>query len=176
MTTAGSNITKANIVAKMQTLASYNSGIVWGTDNNPFSQSTPVGGDTNGYSETSLANFSDTNVTASTIYDVFRNYAYLLARIRVTRLVKWYQVQGNTRNNATYDNTQVANLNNDYSIDTNAIAATSGPFSGNTISAANLDSFVDALSTGINNNRGSTVTIEEFYCHSNCHGSCHGSI
>jgi hypothetical protein len=171
MTTAGDSITKANIVASMAALSStYNTGIVWGTHSQPF-QTDITGGNASGYSQTLEADISDTNITASTITTNFRAYATLLSRIRNVRLLKWYQVQGDPRNTLNYDATNITNLNNAYRVD-----MTGGPASENVIDASDLDDFVNALSTAINNNRTSTVTIEEFYCHSNCHGSCHGSL
>jgi hypothetical protein len=173
MTTAGDNITKANIVASMAALSStYNSGIVWGTHSQPF-QTDITGGNASGYSQTLESDISDTNITASTITTNFRAYATLLSRIRSVRLLKWYQIQGDVRNRLDYDNTNITNLNTDYRA---SMAGVAGPSSDNTVDASDLDDFVNALSTAINNNRTSTVTVEEFYCHSNCHGSCHGSI
>jgi hypothetical protein len=171
MTTAGDSITKANIVASMAALSStYNTGIVWGTHSQPF-QTDITGGNASGYSQTLEADISDTNITASTITTNFRAYATLLSRIRSVRLVKYFQIQGDVRAQVNSDETNITNLNNDYRVD-----MTGGPASDNIIDASDLDDFVSALSTAINNNRTSTVTIEEFYCHSNCHGSCHGSL
>jgi hypothetical protein len=171
MTTAGDSITKANIVASMAALSStYNTGIVWGTHSQPF-QTDITGGNASGYSQTLEADISDTNVTASTITTNFRAYATLLSRIRSVRLLKYYQIQGDVRAQVNSDQTNITNLNNDYRVD-----MTGGPASENVIDASDLDDFVSALSTAINNNRTSTVTVEEFYCHSNCHGSCHGSL
>jgi hypothetical protein len=173
MTTAGDNITKANIVASMAALSStYNTGIVWGTHSQPF-QTDITGGDASGYSQTLEADISDTNVTASTITTNFRAYATLLSRIRSVRLQKWYQNGGDVRSALQYDETNITNLNNDYRVNVDGIV---GPSSDNIIDASDLDDFVGLLSTAINANRTSTVTIEEFYCHSNCHGSCHGSL
>jgi len=171
MTTAGDSITKANIVASMAALSStYNTGIVWGTHSQPF-QTDITGGNASGYSQTLEADISDTNITASTITTNFRAYATLLSRIRSVRLLKYYQIQGDVRAQVNSDETNITNLNNDYRVD-----MTGGPASENVIDASDLDDFVSALSTAINNNRTSTVTVEEFYCHSNCHGSCHGSL
>jgi len=174
MTTAGDNITKANITASMAAIRdSYNSGIYWHNGSQPF-QTDITGGGSSGYSTQSFADdISDTNVTASTITSNFRSYANLLSRIRSVRLVKYFQTQGNPRSRVDFDETHLTNLNGNYAIDTGGV---SGPTGEQTISASDLDSFVSSLSTAINNNRTNTVTIEEFYCHSNCHGSCHGSI
>jgi hypothetical protein len=185
MTTAGSNITKSNITASMAALAStYNSDIVWHTGNDPFTPSitnnygsgnSPLGGDSSGYSQTLASDISDTNITASTITANFRAYATLLSRIRSVRLLKWFQIQGDIRARNDYDNTNITNLNSGYAADMSTVGSNI-PSSTDTISASNLDSFVNSLSTAINNNRTNTVTMEEFYCHSNCHSNCHGSI
>ena len=175
MTTAGDNITKANITASMEALKSYNSGIVWHSGNQPF-QTDITGGDSSGYATQTYADeISDTNVTASTLSLNFRTYANLLSRIRNVRLLKYYQRQGDPRAQTDYDTTNLTNLKSDYGVDPN-LMMTSAPATNTVVTASALDDFVNALSTAINNNRTTTVTIEEFYCHSNCHGSCHGSI
>jgi hypothetical protein len=180
MTTAGDNITKANIVASMAALSStYNAGINWASDNQPF-QTDITGGPTSGYAQTLEADISDTNITASTIVVNFRAYARLLSRIRIVRLLKYYQIQGDVRARTDYDNSQITNLTDAYAAaipgGLDWVNAGTQPISDATITASGLDAFVNNLSTVINDNRTSQVTIEEFYCHSNCHGSCHGSI
>jgi hypothetical protein len=176
MTTAGDNITKANIVASMEAIRNtYNAGIVWHSGNQPF-QTDITGGNASGYATGSFSSdISDANVTASTIVANFRGYANLLSRIRSVQLKKWYQIQGNVRAQLNSDETNITNLKADYAADMNTVG-TNVPSSGNNVDASDLDDFVTSLSTAINNHRTSTVLIEEFYCHSNCHGSCHGSI
>jgi hypothetical protein len=175
MTTAGDDITKANITASMEALKSFNNSIVWGSHNQPF-QTNITGGDATGYATQTYADdISDTNVTASTIVSNFRSYATLLSRIRNVRLLKWYQIQGDVRAQLNSDETQITNLNNDYRYDMSG-TGTNVPDVFADIVASSLDSFVNSLSSQINDHRNNTVTIEEFYCHSNCHGSCHGSL
>lgn len=175
MTTSGVNITKANITASMEALKSYNSGIIWHSGNQPF-QTDITGGDATGYATQTYANeISDVNVTASTLVNNFRGYATLLSRIRSTQLKKWYQIQGDVRAQLDYNQTNITNLKASYAADMSTVGSNI-PTSSNTISAANLDSFVTSLSNAINTNRTNTVLVEEFYCHSNCHGSCHGSL
>ena len=176
MTTAGDNITKENITASMQALSStFNAGIVWHAGNNPFTQNPTVvlaGGDSGGYPTLYGNPISDTNITASTISTNFRAYAIQLSRIRSTRWLQWYQVQGDARASLSSDVTNIASLNSDFQWDGFA----GGPSAGQIIDASDLDDFVNYLSTNIQNHRTNTVLIEEFYCHSNCHGSCHGSL
>ena len=176
MTTAGDNITKANIVASMEAIRNtYNTGIVWHSGNQPF-QTDITGGNASGYATGSFSSdISDANVTASTIVANFRGYANLLSRIRSVRLQKWYQNGGDVRSALQSDETNITNLKADYAADMSATGS-SIPSSGTNVDASDLDDFVTSLSTAINNHRTTTVLIEEFYCHSNCHGSCHGSI
>jgi len=173
MTTAGDNITKANIVASMEAIRNtYNAGIVWHSGNQPF-QTDITGGNASGYATGSFSSdISDANVTASTIVANFRGYANLLSRIRSVRLQKWYQIQGDVRAQLNSDETNITNLNGTYQWD----GFEGGPTAGSVIDASDLDFFVNYLSENINNHRNNTVLIEEFYCHSNCHGSCHGSL
>lgn len=133
MTTAGDNITKANIVASMETIRNlYNTDIFWfsntvtvtvidgvetetTTTNHPF-QTDITGGDAGGYAIGSLSSdISDVNITASTLVANFRGYANLLSRIRSVRLQKWYQNQGDPRSSLQYDQTNITNLNDTYS-------------------------------------------------------------
>ena len=173
MTTAGDNITKANITASMETLKTYNSGIVWHSGNQPF-QTDITGGDSTGYAKQTYADdITDTTITANTIYTNFTNYAKLLSRIRNVRLLKWYQNGGDVRSSLQYDATNMTNLNANYET---IFGLDWKPNADTTIVASDLDNFVNYLSTGISNARAGGVTIEEFYCHSNCHGSCHGSL
>jgi len=173
MTTAGSNITKSNIVATMESVRNtFNSGIVWASNNQPF-QTDITGGSTSGYATQSFAgDISDTNVTASTIVSNFRSYATLLSRIRYVRLIKYYQVQGDPAANVTYDSTNLTNLNSNFQADFTGY----GFNAGDSINAGNLDAFVNQMANAIQGQRNNTVTIGEYYCHSNCHSNCHGSI
>jgi hypothetical protein len=178
MTTSGDNITKANITASAETLKSYNSGIVWHSGNQPF-QTDITGGNASGYQTQSYeGDLSDNFINATAITNNFRSYGTSLSRIRNVRLLKYYQIQGDVRAQTNSDETNITNLNDSYKVDLfqSANLPTAGPSIGDTINASNLDTFVNAISAAINTNRTSTVTIEEFYCHSNCHGSCHGSI
>jgi hypothetical protein len=178
MTTAGDNITVANITATARTLAGYNVGIVWHAGNNPF-QNTAIplaGGNATGYPTLYGDPITDTNITASTLTTNFRAYATQLSRIRNTRLLKWYQIQGDVRASLSSDESNITNLNSDYQYDFIANATGTAPAVGSVISASALDAFVNELVTVISNQRSTVVTVEEFYCHSNCHGSCHGSI
>ena len=175
MTTAGDNITKANITGSIASLIStYNTGTVWGSNNQPF-QTDITGGSIDPYTFGVQSDISDVNVTASTLVTNFKAYAQLLSQIRNVRLQKWYQIQGDVRNRLDFDQTNLTNLNTNYAADMGPVGVFN-TISEFTVAAADIDLFVNALSTAINNNRTSDVTIEEFYCHSNCHGSCHGSL
>jgi len=176
MTTTGDNITVANITANARTLSAYNAGIGWYVGNSPFSQGVYVGGDASGYPTLYGDPITDTNITASTIAANFRAYATQLSRIRNTRLLKWYQIQGEPRAQLDYDATVLTHLSSDYQYDFVANAYGSAPSSDTLVSASALDAFVNELVTVISNQRSTVVTVEEFYCHSNCHGSCHGSL
>jgi hypothetical protein len=177
MTAAGNNITKANITEAMAAVKlTYCAGIGWGTNAQPF-QTDITGGSTGGYTFDMPADISDTNVTASTIINNFRSYANLLSRIRNVRLIKYYQQQGNQRARTDFDQTTVTNLNANYAWPRADIDAGGIGVGGEAnINVAQLNRFVTYLSDNISAYRNNTVTVEEFYCHSNCHGSCHGSI
>jgi hypothetical protein len=174
MTTAGVNITKVNIVDTMKTVRNtFNQNIYWYAGNAPFADTSIATGDTTGYALGNLEeSIADANVTAATIVDQFRVYANSLSRIRSVRFVTTYG------GGVTRDETQIVNLKESYAL--NPVSwnelVPNAPAVGVTISASELDTFVNALSTVISNHRNNTVTIQEDYCHSSCHGSCHGSL
>ena len=182
MTTAGNNITKANIVDQFEAARnSINSLIVWSAGSHPFNpaasndygSNNPAQGGAEAVGELD-PNIGDTIITASTIVNQFRNYSVALSRIRYCRLIRYYNTQGS--NGVTYDDTQItATGRTDFQrgmddVSVNDVAAS------NTISAGGIDAFVSNLSSTIAGHRNSTLTFSEYYCHSSCHGSCHGSI
>jgi hypothetical protein len=194
MTTAGTNITKANIVSSFKTMRdSYNTGIVWHSGNSPFSpgqentyadvvndRTNPASGPSSGYATGNIEdNIGDANVTASTIVDQFRNYASALSRIRNARLIKYYSTTfpANVRaeSRVDFDQTQMTSLDAKYATSMNGVDVSSVS-STQTIVGSNINQFVNNLSAAINSARNSTLTFKEYYCHSSCHSSCHGSI
>lgn len=184
MTTAGNNVTKATITEQFASLRNTVNGyIVWHSGNHPFNpgasndygSNLPAQGSGSGEATGDLGSaIGDTNITASTIVSQFRNYSTALSRIRRCRLIRYYNTNGS--NGVTYDDTQTTSTGRtDFQagmdgVDRSDIAST------NTITASGIDTFVSNLSTAISNNRNSTLTFQEYYCHSSCHGSCHGSI
>lgn len=194
MTTAGTTITKANIVSSFKTMRdTYNTGIVWHSTNSPFTpnqentyngvvndRDDPAAGPSTGYALGNIEdNILDSNVTASTIVTQFRNYASALSRIRNARLIKYYSTtfprNDRAESRVDYDETRMTSLNAKYATSMDAVSI-SDVSSEQTITGSNINQFVDNLSTAINNARGDTLTFKEYYCHSSCHSSCHGSI
>lgn len=194
MTTAGTNITKANIVSSFKTMRdTYNTGIVWHSSSHPFTPSAentyngtnnvrtnPASGTTSGFALGDLEdNITDANITASTIVTQFRNYASALSRIRRARLVKYYSTTfpANIRAglSTSSDVTQVASLGSEYAVSMNEVGV-ANVSQNQLISGTNIDQFVTNLSNAINTARNNTLLFQEFYCHSSCHSSCHGSI
>ena len=194
MTTAGTNITKANIVSSFKTMRdSYNTGIVWHTSNSPFTPTAentydgvnnvrvnPASGPSAGHALGNIENdITDANVTASTIVNQFRNYATALSRIRKARLIKYFSSSfpANIRAglSVTSDVTEIASLGSEHETSMNTVGV-SNVAQAQLISGSNINQFVNNLSASINTARNNTLTFEEFYCHSSCHSSCHGSI
>jgi hypothetical protein len=182
MTTSGSNITKTSITATMASTRDYYNGlVVWSASSNPFNPaygsygSNPAQGSASGEANSDFAaDITDTNITASTLVTNFKSYATALSRIRYCRLIQWYNYNGSY--GAIYDNTQITSTGQGaYQADMSGVS-TSGVDAGTTIQAANIDNFVQNLSNAIAANRDSTLTFNEYYCHSSCHGNCHGSI
>lgn len=184
MTTAGTDINKVNMVAQMKAIRdAYNSGIVWWEGSHPFNTGASndygsilptSGGTSNGYALGAIENdIPGTDVIASTIVSNFRSYASSLSRVRYARLIRWYNTNGS--NGVTYDSTQMTSLRAGYAADMSGVGISNVTATAD-ITAANLDQFVANLSATINSVRNSTVTYNEYYCHSSCHGNCHGSI
>ena len=194
MTTAGTTITKANIVQSFKTMRdTYNTGIVWHSEDSPFTPSQentynnvvndreePASGPSEGFATGSIEDdIADANVTASTIVTQFKNYASSLSRIRNARLIKYYSTtfpaDARAESRVDYDETEIASLHEKYATSMEDISVGTVA-SGNSIDASDLDDFVNRLSSAINDAREDTVTFKEYYCHSSCHSSCHGSI
>jgi hypothetical protein len=196
MTTAGTVITKANIVEAFKAMsANYNAGIVWHSANSPFTpnqentyngvnndRENPASGSSSGFDTSSIENNITTADVRATITNQFASYASALSRIRRARLIKYYSTTFPTAIRSglrvDYDETNITSLGQKYGREFSGIfdLGLAIPQTGTEISASKLNSFVSTLSTGINNHRNSTVTFEEFYCHSSCHSNCHGSI
>ena len=184
MPTAGNNITKSETYAGLAGLRDAYNANTWNSSSHPFNPGAsndygsvnPAGGSAAGeYSGVDLSSYNgDTNVGAATILQNFRDISSVLSRIRNCRLIRWYNTNGS--NGVTYDQTAVTSTGRaGWQADMNGVpVSTVG--SGNTVDAAGIDAFVSNLSTAINNNRVSTLTFNEYYCHSSCHSSCHGSI
>jgi hypothetical protein len=194
MTTAGNNITKANIVSSFKTMRdTYNSGIVWHSGSHPFNanaentyngvnndRTNPASGPSAGFATGNIEdNITDANVTASTIVNQFRNYATALSRIRRARLIRYFSTSfpANIRAglSVTFDQTQVTSLDGKFATSMNNVGV-ANVATNQLIVGANINQFVNNLSAAINTARNSTLTFQEFYCHSSCHSSCHGSI
>jgi hypothetical protein len=172
---------------------SYNTGIVWHSGNSPFSpfvtntyngvnddRTNPASGPVTGYALGDIENdITDASVTASTIVNQFRNYASALSRIRRARLIKYFSSSFPPDIRAglsvSYDETQMTSLDAKYATSMNGVGV-AGVSSTQLIVGNNINQFVNNLSSAINDARNSTLTFEEFYCHSSCHSSCHGSI
>jgi hypothetical protein len=194
MTTAGTDITKANIVSSFKTMRNtYNSGIVWHSGSHPFNpnanntyngvvndRTNPASGPAAGHATGNIEdNIADANVTASTIVNQFRNYASALSRIRSARLIRYFSTtfprNDRAQSRVDFDQTQITSLDGKFATSMNNVGVADVAES-QLIVGGNIDQFVSNLSTAINNARNSTLTFQEFYCHSSCHSSCHGSI
>ena len=142
---------------------------------NDYSGVSPAQGSSSGESTGDLASaISDTDIVASTIVSQFKTYSEALSRIRKCRLIRHYNNNGTDE--IQYDQTEVTSTGrSDFQASMSGVSST-GISSGETITASAIDTFVGNLSTAIDANRNSTLTFNEYYCHSSCHGSCHGSI
>lgn len=184
MPTAGNNITKTETYAGLGGLRDAYNANTWNSSSHPFNPGAsndygsvnPAGGSAAGeYSGVDLTQYNgDVNVGAATILQNFRDVSSVLSRIRNCRLIRWYNTNGS--NGVTYDQTAVTSTGRAaWQANMNGVAV-STVGTDNVVDAAGINNFVNNLSAAINANRVSTLTFNEYYCHSSCHSSCHGSI
>lgn len=114
------------------------------------------------YSQSTTADYPDTNVTASTIVNAYIYYAGIMSRVRSVRLLKYYNPSG-----YFYDATAYTSLSgNQSAIGNPGIIGT-----GSTVSVSGLSSLLSNLYSQSVANRDSTLTYTEYWCHSSCHSS-----
>lgn len=170
-------INSADLLREWTTFVSNvaNSGIVWGTNNKPFSEmpTSTFGGTTGGRSVSITGNTLgriETIIEAQPIVNsliaetrLFTNIKNLRARLNVT---------GN-RGSVTFDQTRKAHMNTSYR--TSPSISNTNIFSGRRITDAGLTQFFTNCRTAYTNARNSATTITINICHASCHSSCHGS-
>ena len=191
-------INKQNIVDRFAdyVVATANASISWGTNNRPpYFDTTylgfePFGGTTGGKPiESSAANLTDTNVTATTIYNTLVAETQRYSNIRNLRALVNVTGAGNTAGNGTridagpivgsnpgiiYDVTAKAYLSTNYRQATGS-PANAGVASSQVVRGANLESFFNNLRTQYTTYNSTTATIQVNVCHSSCHTSCHAN-
>ena len=152
-----------------------NSGIVWGTNNKPFSEmpTSTFGGTTSGPSVSIDGDDIgpiETIIQAQPIVDsliaetrLFTNVKNLRARLQVT---------GN-QGSVTFDQTRKAHMNTSYR--TSPSINNTNIFSGQRITDAGLTSFFTNCRTAYTTARDNVTTITTSICHASCHSNCHGS-
>lgn len=185
MATLNNPVNAQNIVDRFAdyVVATANSGIVWGTNAEPFTEfdENNFGGTTSGKGiGISGSNIGSNPITASTIYNTLVSETNSYTRIRNLRAILFVTGGGgNTGSRPTagtvYDATNVANMNSNYLQSTANGTANAGVASGSAVDDGNLETFFSNLRTAYNNARGNTTTIQVDVCHASCHSSCHGS-
>lgn len=186
MATLTNPVNPQNIVDRFAdyVVSTANAGIIWGTDNVPFSEMDVAyfGGTTSGksigISGTNIAAVGDT-ITASNIYNALVAESSAYTHIRNLQAILYVDGEGgNTGSRPTagvvYDNTQVAYLNTGYLQSVGSPDA-AGVSSGGTVTSSGLESLFTNLQTAYNSARSTTQTIQINVCHAACHSSCHGS-
>jgi hypothetical protein len=193
MATLNNPVNAQNIVDRFAdyVVSTANSGIVWGTNNIPFTEfgeehngvtaSSYFGGTTSG--KEIAINGSNVNadpITASTIYNAL--VAETNAYTRIRNLQAKLNVDGGGGNTGTrptagvvFDETNVANMNSDFLQTTANNTANAGVSSGSTIDDTNLETFFDNLRTAYSTARANTTVVQVDVCHASCHSSCHSS-
>lgn len=177
MPTAGTDVTKSSIVDEFNTNVTNvaNAGVSFDLSSNPFTANgVPA------YANASLSNtyavtvppgdLTNSNVVASEIASVLRNYAYNASRIRNTQY--YYNYFGSPLNWG-----QGITVLNDSYRDGAVLSAGTAPTAGTDIDAtgapAAISDFILALQSAYITARNTLVTLTA--CHSSCHASCHGA-
>jgi len=193
MATLTSPVAPQNIVDRFADFVvnTANSGILWGTNNNPtHSDGTVVlddtffGGTTSGKSiGISGSNISGNPIDAATIYNTLVGELNTYTRIRNVRAQ--LNVTGGGGNTGTrpsagiiFDETAVGNMSSLYlqTIPGQPNGPSpAGVIAGLAIDDDGLESFFTNLRNSYNGARANTVTITTNVCHASCHSSCHGS-
>lgn len=183
-------INSQNIVDHYESVvnAFANAGIVWGTNNLPFSQfpSGNFGGTTAGKSISPTDGLSGSYlglpgapVTASPIYNMLVGETNRYTSIRRLRaLLNVTGAGGNTGNYSLpgiiYDQTNVAHMNNAY-LQNIGSPNNGGVQAGLPVTALSINTFFENLKSAYTAQRNNTATITVNVCHSSCHNSCHSS-
>lgn len=185
----GSTITKANMISDFNTLviSARNSAVIWalgegawggGSSGDPFYPNNSIGTYVSGSGDPLGARTASSAVTgslssvigATNIYNTFVSTANAATNIRTVRLIKYYNTDGTY--NIAWDYTRVGSMNSTY---LTGVSTSSNPTAGALITAAGLDNFVASIVNSMTSIRNTTVTFQEFYCHTSCHSSCHSS-
>jgi hypothetical protein len=194
MATAGSLVTKQQMVDDINALTtSKNNSIVWTSASNGLNP-TPVSGWTYSSSAACTALLSSAltpvatsalsanRVTASDIVTAYKNLAKTSTRIKLYRLTVdflWGNGCGNQdfRDFSTaYTVTAFATSQEVAALKT-AIDNIAGPASNDVVTASSINNFVTSLTTEANKSTTSTYQSQCYRtaCHCNCHTSCHAS-
>lgn len=152
-----------------------NSGISWGTNNYP-ANSIPgwFAGTTAGVDFTAtVAHFQAGKPSASQTVAVLRNIANVFGGVRTTRIVIYYNNNGNLQ--VQYDGTAVANTI--YGVGDFASQANLGGLGVNTPLSLNMfnAACLALWNVYVANCRNQVLTLTNTVCHTSCHVSCHSS-
>jgi hypothetical protein len=189
MATLTNNINAQNIVDRFSdyVVATANSGIVYGTNNWPFTDTYNLapffGGTTAGRGIGIVGtDWSNTTIFANALFNRLIAETYAYTNIRSTHWVLYVDGGGGNRGSrptpgAVVNVTGKSHLNTSYRTGVNYNGTTkNGVISPELIKTSELESLFDrlrAIYTGIAN---STIEIPYFHvCHASCHGNCHGS-
>jgi hypothetical protein len=169
MASSGNRITKQSIVddyfANIRNPA-YNAVVYW-SGSNPGATRIQVArlGPRDFTANLSTGNISDTAVTASTIINQVRAYAYYTTAARRAR--SGLILDGGA---TTGDRTDVCRL-----VDANLIAYSYGGSLSNPVSAPNINAFYSTIRATAAQAQTTAAVVDLRVCHSSCHSSCHGS-
>ena len=186
MATLNNPINPQNIVDRFAdyVVATANASIAWGTNAYPFAEWT-YGAEFGGTTAGKTIGITGPNidavgnvVNAANIYNTLLTETATYTNIRNLRALLF--VNGGGGNNGSrpspgyvFDTTSKAYFNTAYRQSVGAGA--SDVVSGNTATAAGLETFFDNLRTSYNSARANTITLTVNVCHASCHTSCHGS-
>ena len=177
MASSGTNVTKTSIVNDFNSAITNvaNAGVAYTLASNPFTShgatSYANANLSNAYATTMVTGvITDSDVVATSLNSVLRNYAYNATRIRNTFF------RYNNKGSYVDWGTGITLLNDSYRTDPGGAIFGANPNQADantSIDAAELIAFMTNLQSAYNTARSTLVTLTA--CHTSCHSSCHGS-
>lgn len=174
-------VSKQYVIDRFNTIVkSYITSFAQFSSATNYAGSVPVNGSFSGHADLgprAETNFTTGNIpgdyVSSNIFNILHNFAMEYTRVRQANLAYFVNVSYTNTSNYSQNIGRTA-LRADFALYFPIPAG--APNAGQTITAAQIDSFLASLRDAVYQRRTSSSYAHTlFSCHSNCHTSCHGS-